>query len=333
MKLFLICSAFISLIAQQQVTSDFLYLESGARSSASGQAFFVGQGDISAYRYFPADYTFNSKRKVFGTFVSKYDGLVQQFSAGYSQPLFGGLNLTANYNYSGVSDIPRFEELNPDGGTFEPDQKSPSGYFGNSNHIFSATFGKIFDEVIDVGWNYFTIPIRIPTAVQVNYLRSTLDEYSANAFTVDVSAGLQFNLGDLIIQRKGIGDLIVYFNAMNVVGSNLAWDQVSSLDGSSKTTTSEEIASNFTFGTNLITEMEELSLKFGVSYQYQDRYAENNFGMMFIYDELVELRFGINEDLFTIGGGVHYFGTSLFLSLKPKHELGKEILVDLSYDF
>lgn len=316
----------------QSHSADFIFLETGAQTAASGHVFFAGQGDLSAHRYFPADYTLNIKRKAYTSYINTFDGLVDQFSMGYTQPLFGGLNISTNYSYSGVSDIPKFNELVVDDATNEPIQKAPSGFFSNSNHVFSVAFGKVFDNVIDVGWDYFTIPIRLPTSLQVNYQNSNLDTYSANAFTVDVSLGLQFNAGQLLVQQEAIGDLTVFTSFMNIVGSNLVWDDVTSLDQTQRTSSSEEIPRNLVVGVNLLSSMEELDLNFGIGYQYQGRYGTSNFGFMLEYQDIAELRFGLGEK-FSIGAGTTYEGIGLFFSMRPHDALGKNIFIDLSYEF
>ena len=133
-KLSLILILNVILLSQNnKYAADFLNLDFGAKTLASGNSFFMNKSDLSAIRWFPADYTFNKERKVYSTYVSKFNGILSQAHIGFSQPIIGGYNITVNWNYSGVTDIPRYNKL-----ILEIDKtplnEEPTGFFNNSNN-------------------------------------------------------------------------------------------------------------------------------------------------------------------------------------------------------
>ena len=327
----LLCFIFIlSLLSAQKYAADFLNLDYGAKTLASGNTFFVNQGDLAAVRWFPADYSYNKERKIYGTFISKYDGLLEQMHVGYSQPLFGGYNITANINYSGVTDIPTYGKLILETDR-TPTQKEPSGFFDNQNFIVSTTFSKLYDEQLDLGWDYFKLPIKFPVAVNVNYLHSVLYDLNANAFTIDLSFGASFNLGTLL-KTEGLGDFSTFINLVNLAGSKLAWDVVEGESGST-TESFEKISSNTIWGFNFTQPAKDIKIDFGIGMQFQSLYSSFAYGLTFIYDKQVELRFGFDNDDVAFGLGVEFNGIELFASMKPNHDLGKSLNMDIVYGF
>lgn len=330
MKL-IISILFISLVvSQEKYAADFLNIDYGAKTLASGNTFFMGNGDLSSVKWFPADYSFNNKRKVYGTFISKFDGLLEQFHIGYSQPLLGGYNITVNLNYSGVTDIPSYGKL-----VLETDktpvQEQPSSFFDNQNYILSTTFSKLFDEEIDLGWDYFKLPIKIPIALNVNYLYSSLYELNANAFVLDLSFGFQFNLGTLL-KSKGLGDISFYTNIVNFAGSKLSWDTVEGENGAT-TEHFEKISSNTIWGVTFTQPANDINLDFGIGFQYQSLYSDFGYGIVLTYDKQIEFRFGLDNNDITFGLGLEYNNIDLFASMKPSHDLGKSMNLDVVYGF
>jgi hypothetical protein len=321
-------------LSAQDYAGNFMYLDQGAKTTASGNAFFTNQNDLSAFRYYPADYSFGTTQKVYSIYSSRFSGLYDQFHLGYTQPLFGGYNITLNWNYSGVSDIPRYNALKIDDSTGLPEQRSPDGFFNNNNHISSIIFGKVFDNIVDFGWDYFEIPLRFPTSLSVNYASTSIDEYSAYAFTFDLSTGVSFNLGELFIQNSGVGNFSFFMTYMNVAGTDLIWDDVSSFDGSSgtKVQSNEYLPSNTIFGFNVILPQEDIETDFGFAYQRQTLYERDNYGILINYQKFLEFRFGLNDNKFTTGLGVKAYDAEVFLSFQPRHSLGSTFLLDLSYE-
>jgi hypothetical protein len=331
---------FVFILISQEYSADFLRLDVGAKTIASGNSFFLNTEDIAAYRWFPADYTYYNKRKVYSSVSSRFSGLVKQVNFGFSQPVIGGYNVTFNWAYSGVSDIGIYGllDLDTDG---RPKQTSPLAFSQNDNHIFSLTLGRMFSEEIDIGWDYFILPIKIPIALNINYLRSTysnipkatgsttLRNVTGNGLTIDLSFAVSFNLGALA-GVKDLGEFSYYINMANFVGSSISWDVV---ETSSDERNFEKIANNFITGINFVQPIESIKLNFGFSYQYQRLYGDNSLGFMAEYDKLVELRLGFNNDLFTSGLGVNYYDVGLFIAYSPDHDLGKTLNLDLSYAF
>ena len=329
-----------SLMFSQEYSADFLRLDVGAKTIASGNSFFLETGDIAAYRWFPADYTFYNQRKVYSSISSRFSGLVKQVNFGFSQPVIGGYNITFNWAYSSVSDIGIYGllDLDTDG---RPRQSSPTAFSQNDNHIFSLTLGKMFSEEIDIGWDYFILPIKIPIALNINYLRSTysnipkvvgsteLRDVTGNGLTIDLSFAVSFSLGELM-GVKELGEFSYYVNMANFVGSSMSWDVI---ETSSDERNFEKIANNFITGINFIQSIEDIKTKLGISYQYQRLYGDNSLGFMAEYNKLVEFRIGLNNDLFTTGIGASYYGIGLFLAYSPDHDLGKTLNMDLSYAF
>ena len=296
--------------------------------------FFANQGDMSAFRYFPADYSFGTTQKVYSIYSSRYSGLYDQFHLGFSQPLFGGYNITLDWNYSGVSDIPRYNALKIDESTGLPEQRSPDGFFSNNNHVTSMTIGRVFDNIVDFGWDYFVIPLRFPAALTINHASTSIDKYSAYAFTFDLSAGVSFNLGELFVQNEGVGNFSFFMTFKNFAGTDLIWDKVSSFDQSSGTSveSSEFLPSNSIFGINVVFPQEDIGIDLGVAYQKQTLYSRDNYGLMLTYQDFLEFRFGTNDKQFTTGFGVKAYDAEIFLSFQPKHSLGSTFLLDMSYE-
>jgi len=327
MKYILYLMIYISVCFAQKYVADFIHLDYGAKTLASGNVFFMNKGDLAAVRWFPADYSFNSQPKVFSTFVSKYDGLLKQAHLGYSQPMLGGYNVTVNWNYSGVTDIPSYGKLILQDDKL-PENKTPKGYFDNMNHVGSLTFSKLFDEEIDLGWDYFKLPIKIPVALNVNYLHTTLYEYTATAFTMDVSFGFITNLGTLF-KIKGMGDFGLYLNAKNIAGSKLAWDTI---ETSEQTTESfESISKNVVWGVSFFQPANDLNIDFSFGLQFQSLYSDFSYGFSFLYDKFIDVRLGFDNRDVTFGVGALLGNLDIFVSMKPTHDLGKSLNLDFAY--
>lgn len=317
----------------QSTVAEFMNVPHGARTIASGGTFLLGQGDNAAFIHMPADYTLNTKPKIILTAENRFGGLVNQYHLGFSQPILGGYNVTVNYRYNGVTDIPRFDQLVLNDADGLPTQQSPSGFFGNYNHMGSVFFGKVYDYVVDVGWDYFTFPIRFPVGLNANVLVSQIDSYSAFGSSVDLSAGMMFNLGQVLQQEESIGDLQMYMTFSNMIESSLSWDEVRSpYDAETSATSDETIPTVTRFGMNILSDLDELDSELAFMTSYESAFELFRFGMMYRYDKLVEFRLGVQDGIVSLGAGVTIDQYDVFLSYSPSEDLGQTITIDLSYD-
>ena len=321
---------FLLILNGQQYVADFARIDFGAKALASGNVFFVNQGDLSAVRFFPADYSFNKSKRFMGSYISKFDGLLEQAHAGYSHPLFDGYNISLNWNFSGVTNIPKYERLIL-GDDLTPTQKTPSGFFDNTNHVVSVTFSRLIHTKINLGWDYFKLPVEIPIAINTNYLKTDLYTASANGFTLDLSFGFKFNLG-VLMKKKGLGDITFFTNIQNIIGGNLQWSEIVRRNGA-KQSTVEPISKQTHFGVQFAQSSLKYKMDLLLGFQYETLYSTSHYGFSFIYDKTYELRFGIDEKDAAFGLGVNFFSVSIFASMKPKHDLGKSLNMDLMYEF
>ena len=326
----LIAFSFAVIFAQGgKYAGDFLDQGIGVRALGLGQAYSASATDISAIYYNPAGLSLIGKREAYMQYTDLYEGLAYHHFIGYNHPLFGGWAIAAGWMRVGVDDIQKtvvsqqqlgLIEAGVDGSTLNVF----AGSFSNANDAYYLSIGKNNAFLVDLGWQYFEMPIEIPIGVTFKYINQTIDDFSGSALGFDIGAMIRFKLSDFL-NTPWLGTFAYSLSAKDILGTSVKWD--------TENQTEDEIPMHFFHGIEVTQPVEWLYSEISLLYMYDSKYdGLHNLGFEFAYNELIAARVGYRDDLVTFGAGLHYWILTLDYAMLP-HDLGNTHRVALKVGF
>ena len=283
---------------------EFLEIGVGSRASAMGGAFSTLADDGFGFYWTPAGCAKVFNLQFSGMYVPLYGGfgssLADYHHIGFSMP-FAGATLGLNWIRLSVSDIPQFPnynglDYNSRRNLIIGSNGSPAGYFSDSEDAFYFTFARLNDIRLDLGWQYFVIPLEIPIGVNFKIIRQSLAGYSAFGMGADAGMQFRFSLED-VLTIKGLGDFALALNYQDFTQTGIDWGDSGS----------DAIPANLKWGLGFFQELPFIKSKINLTYDRDNRWEiENHYGAEIIYLERYALRLGHEFHGWTAGAGVQY---------------------------
>jgi hypothetical protein len=243
-------------------------------------------------------------------------------------PGFGSATFSFAWMRVSVDDIPKF--IFDDSHT--ADQRlndknlwldyGSSGSFSSFEEAYHLTFAKYKKWDMNLGWQYFNIPVDIGYGLNFKILRKSIDENSASGIGIDLGGIIRFPL-DQVFQTNYVGDLSFGINIQDLTNTQIKWDTDSKAV--------DKIERNYKFGMAYIQPMPFANGQFTFSIDYNSRYGGySQMGGEFLYHSLLAVRIGMNDRTFTTGAGIYFWKFKVDYAYQS-HDLGNSHRVSILF--
>jgi hypothetical protein len=307
--------------------ADFIDQGIGVRALSLGQAYSAAAEDLSAIHYNPAGLSLIGQSSVYLQYTDLYEGLAYQHFVGYSHPLFGGWAIAGGWMRVGVDDLQRSaQEISPvilenlirENSSLE---YLISGTFSNANDVYYLSIAKNNALLIDLGWQYFEMPLEIPVGLTFKYINQSIDGFTGSGVGVDIGTMLRFGLTDLTA-IPGLGTFAYSLTLKDAFETKVTWDTESAAE--------DVIPLHFYHGLRYTQGLAFMDSQIMLLYMYDSQYGSlNNIGFEFDYDNLLAFRLGLRDDNLDFGAVIKFWLAQIDYDLLP-HELGSSHRLSLS---
>ena len=323
----------------------FLELSIGARAMAMGDAFVSVANDGSAFYWNPAGAAGLPRAEVSGMYASLFKGLVRHFQLGFTRPLYGAAAVSVNWVRLSVPDIPFYDSewLDPQSAYGTYDQRvaqagndpygfwaqyaltaEPQGFSNSNDDAIFITLAKQNKVDLDFGWQYFVIPITIPLGFNVKLIRQSLFENKGSAIGFDAGGMIQFGFDDLFNDSK-LGKFSFGLAAKDLFNTKITWNTDSRH--------ADQIKRSWDLGFSYLQPLPKISSQLLLAYAFQKKYETvHNFGLEYLYYNRLAIRFGLANETFTAGIGIHLSVFQIDYAFRS-HDLGATHRINTAIQF
>jgi hypothetical protein len=300
----------------------------GARALSMGGAYVALSNDPDGFFWNPAGLAFISEFQVGSMYADMLGNLSSQSQISVAMPVFGGATVSVAWLRTGVDNIPRY--LFDDTHTaFEriknlalPLTSEPTDYFNAYNDAYFITFAKLKRVNLDLGWQYFEVPVDIGYGMNFKMLNYHLDQNSGSGIGVDGGLAARFGLSE-IFEESYYGTLSFGLNVQDIPGTKITWDT----DSKHKDT----IDRNFKYGFAYEQPLHFMDSKATFVYDINSIYGNStHLGTELLYHSILALRAGYNSTEFSAGAGL-YLWKLVFDYAYQGHELGNTHRISISF--
>ena len=302
--------------------ASFMELGVGARALAMGSAYVALSDDVTGTYWNPAGLAFLPNFQASSMYASIFNKLENQSYVGAAIPVFGGASISVSWTRVSIEDIPRYEfdENDPEhtavervfgGGT--PLTAIPESYFSSYNDAFIITFAKYKQWNLDLGWQYFEIPIDLGFGLNLKLLQQKLDDRTGSGVGLDFGFISRVGLNE-IFSDIDYGDLAFGLNVQDITQTQITWDT----DSKHK----DRVPFNIKYGLSYMQPVTSLKSSITLVFDLDTRYnGSGHFGTEFLYNSIMAVRMGMNSGYFTAGAGL-YLWKFRFDYAYQGHDLG-----------
>ena len=326
--LFILISA--AFAQDTRYAGSFLELGISARALGMGNAYVALSDDASGFFWNPAGIAFIPGFQASTMYASLFNSLETQSYVSAALPLFGGATISLGWVRLSVDDIPRyiFNE-SPDINAFQritgraqPLTADPDGTFGSYDDAYFITFAKHLPMNLDLGWQYWDMPLEMGLGLNLKIIRHSLDNHNGSGVGVDLGYLLKLDLNRIFVEPY-YGDLIFGINVQDIANTLITWDT----DSRHK----DRIQRNFKYGFAYSQPFDFLNSRVTIAYDINSKYkGSGHLGAEWLYRSLLAVRLGTNAGYFTTGAGL-YLWKFRFDYAYQSHDLGNSHRVSLLF--
>ncbi|RMH62218.1 MAG: hypothetical protein D6677_10095 [Calditrichaeota bacterium] len=326
-KFYLLFLLFANISFAGKYAGSFLELGVGAKALGMGSAFVAVSDDAYGWYWNPSGLAFMENFQAATMYASLFDQLESQNFVSAAMPIFGGVTISASWMRLSVDNIPRYPGFNPDedrvnGDKYDQLIGEPTGYFSAASDAFVFSFAKYKRILFDLGWQYFELPVDFGFGGNIKVLRESIDDKNGDGVGLDLGMMIRLGLNDVFNDEK-YGKLVVGVNAQDLLETKVTWNT------NSKRT--DVISRNIKYGFAIIQPLDFIDSQFTFAFDLDTRYnGASHFGGEFLYDSMIALRAGLNQQNFTTGLGLYLWKLRLDLAYQS-HDLGNTYRVSLLF--
>ncbi|HHM01951.1 MAG TPA: PorV/PorQ family protein [Caldithrix abyssi] len=326
-KLLILLIIYTGSLSAGEYAGSFLELGVGAKALGMGSASVAIADDAYGWYWNPSGLAFIETFQAASMYANLFDQQESQSFVSAAMPIFGGVTVSASWMRLSVDDIPRYPGFNPDDDRVNGDQfdqliGEPTGYFSSASDAFVFSFAKYKQVLVDLGWQYFELPIDFGFGGNIKVIRESIDTNSGNGIGVDLGMIIKLGLND-VFNDENYGKLVFGVNAQDLFETKLTWNTPSKR--------TDVISRNFKYGFAIIQPLDFLSSQFTFAFDLDSRYeGASHFGAEFLYDQLIALRAGLNESNFTAGMGLYVWKLRTDIAYQS-HDLGNTYRISLLF--
>ncbi len=310
----------------------FLELGIGPRALALGSAYVAQADDGSGFYWNPAGTAFLPRPQIAVMYADLFNSLENHSYASLSLPIFGNTVISASWIRLAVEDIPRYEDSNID---FTRDERynNPEGIgltadalgsFNFTNNAYYITFAKLSRWNVEMGWQYFDLPIDF--GYGLNFKMINMNLYDKSGSGIGLDAGVRLNMGlNNLFADDNFGYFSLGLGVYDLFNTSITWDT----DSKQK----DHIERMWRFGFAFMQPMAFMSSQLFILYDLDTKYDGGwHLGTEILYQSLFALRFGSNSGQFTAGAGIAYWKIKLDYAYQH-HDLGNLHRVSVAFIF
>ena len=310
----------------------FLELGIGPRALALGSAYVAQADDGSGFYWNPAGTAFLPRPQISVMYADLFNSLENHSYASLSLPIFGNTVISASWIRLAVEDIPRYEDSNID---FTRDQRynNPEGIgltanalgsFNFTNNAYYITFAKLARWNVEMGWQYFDLPIDFGYGLNFKMINMNLYDKSGSGIGLDAGVRLNMGLNDLFADDN-FGYFSLGLGVFDLFNTSITWD--------TKSKQKDKIERMWRFGFAFMQPMAFMNSQLFILYDLDTKYDGGwHLGTEILYQSLFALRFGSNKGQFTAGAGIAYWKIKLDYAYQL-HDLGNLHRVSVAFLF
>jgi hypothetical protein len=312
-------------------SAEFLELGVNAKALGMGSANVSLSNDVTGPFWNPAGLAFVPKLQVASLYADLFNSLQKQSYIGAAIPLFGGTALTLSWIRLSIEGIDR-HEYDPALDDYTASERigdpsialtyAPDGTFGSYDDAYYISFAKHIPVNLDLGWQYWEMPIDMALGLNIKLINLSLDENSGSGVGIDLGYILKLGL-DKIFVSPYYGDLSIGVSAQDLFNTRITWDTPSKHE--------DEIARNFKMGFSYSQPIPVIKSELTVAYDVDTRYdGFEHFGLEYLFSNLLAVRIGSNFGYMTTGAGI-YIWKFKFDYAYQSHDLGNSHRVSLLF--
>jgi len=313
--------------------ASFMELGVGARALGMGGAYVALSDDATGFYWNPAGLAFLPNLQAASMYANLFNSLEKQSYVNVAMPIFGGASFSVSWIRLSVEDIPRYEYDDENGtitayqritGSAQPLNAQPVGYFGNYNDAFILSFAKYIPWNMDLGWQYFEVPVDVGVGLNLKMLKQSLDNKSGSGIGLDMGFVVRMGLNEIFSQPY-YGDLSFGLSIQDLTETQISWNTDSKH--------SDRVARNFKYGFAYVQPLPFIKSKFTFSFDLNSRYTgSTQLGGELLIRSRFALRAGMNAGFFTTGAGLYLWKLRLDYAYQS-HDLGNSHRVSLLFGF
>ncbi len=308
----------------------FLNLGVGGRPLGMGSAYVALSDDAYGFNYNPAGLALTGNIQAASMYANLFNTLEQQSFLSVVIPVFGSATFSFAWMRVSIDDIPRF--LFDDSHTAAQrvlggDETlwlsyPASGSFSSFEEAYFLTFAKYKRWNMNLGWEYFEIPVDVGYGLNFKVLRKSLDDKSASGIGLDLGGIIRFPL-DQVFQTEYVGDLSFGLNVQDLTNTQVKWNTDSKAI--------DKITHNFKFGMAYVQPMQFMNSQFTFTLDYNSHYGGySQMGGELLYHSIFAIRVGMNDRDFTTGAGIYFWKFKIDYAYQS-HDLGNSHRVSLLF--
>lgn len=289
-----------------QYAGEFLQVAVGARALGLGGAYCSLTQEGWAPYWNPAGIAYRERVELSGMHATLFD-LAEHEYLNLALPLPNQATLGFSWINLSVDEIPVFPEPGRFAdGTLRPPEEwvmSPEDFLNDAENAFIFTFAKLNHLDLDLGWQYFVLPMEIPLGLNLKYIHQSLGDVSASGMGVDLGAQVRFGM-DTLLDYQPLGDFAAGLNLQNVGKTPISWN--------TETKHHDHIPFNLKFGFSYRHPLPILSTQAVLAYDRDTAYGgQNHLGLEMACRDLLAIRLGLEGDELTVGAGLHIWRLAL----------------------
>lgn len=264
----------------------------GARPAALGGAYIALSDDGAAAYWNPAGLAQVLSPQIYATHAFLFKSLAEHSYFNVTLPLKNNFTIGLSWIYLNVDDIAGFSAATPGRSGFNQ-PGTPGGVLPGSDteQVYILSLARMY-KFKPYPLSYGPVPIELPIAVNVKYLRQAIGTKTSNGFGLDVGMMLRANLENLAGSRHA-GHLAMGLTVRDVTGTYIGWSGRNN----------ETIKPGVRMGFSYTQPLHMLNSTLVISEQHKLYNAETfSIGGEFWYNNLIALRVGYGERLATGAG-------------------------------
>jgi len=308
--------------------ASFLELGVGARALGMGSAYVALSDDASGFYWNPAGLAFQSRFEVALMHANLFNSLETQNYASASLPIFGGATVSIGGIGLFIDDIGRRQAADPEGSYVERQTNRDLWLRGNDGSFSSYeiaaffSFAKHFKWNLDLGWQYFEIPLDVGLGLNFKYLTHKLDDKNGTGLGIDTGFIIRVNLYDIFRDRM-FGNLTFGINIQDMAGTDITRDT----DSKHR----DKIDHNIKYGFSYVQPLHFIDSELTFAYDIDSKYGGmTHLGGEFLFKSLLAVRIGTSGGFFTTGAGIYLWKFKVDYAYQS-HDLGNTHRVSLLF--
>lgn len=205
----------------------FLRLPINAREVALGQAMVALAQDATAFHWNPGGIGMLDGFDAAASYSRLYQGIGNHQMLAAAAPIGHSLAIGLGWVRLGVDDIPYYPSLQnltsvPD--RMDLTRRGAIGHFTYGQNAFFLTFARRNRFLLDMGWQYLTLPMELPVGITVKYLTASAgDSASGSGIGIDLGTQTRFSLGRTL-DSPALGTISLGVALGNIGGTRMTWD-------------------------------------------------------------------------------------------------------------